>query len=139
MSPFLIIGLLLVGLYVLSRVSDSFGDWVGRVVEELIARRIDARVARLRASARAAKRPEAEFDDQGQTFGQRLFGYAPRDSNGQRLAKADALKRHMLRLAAAPAVLIATLQARSVEPEHDRWTASTAVTLGDPVPAPAAG
>jgi hypothetical protein len=208
-SPLLIIALLLVGLYVLTRASDRFGTWVGGLGENVLGRRVDARVARLRATARAANRPPgspadtdarlraglvdfggalavglvftlfmgfatttttytdgttesgmaldfsfwlfvllvlvcyagigyraAEFDDEGQTFGQRLFDYAPRDSGGQRLSKADALKRHMLRLAAAPAVLIAKAQGRSVEPGHDRWTGTSAGTLGEPVPGP---
>lgn len=209
MSPLLIIGVILVGLYVASRISDKFGTWAGGLAEDVVGRRVDARVARMRAAAQAARRPPgspvdtdarlraglvdfggalafglvftllmgfattttyysdgtsesgmaldfsfwlfvllvlagyagigyraARFDSEGQTFGQRLYDYAPRGADGQPLSMADAMKRHMLRLAAAPAVLIARAQGRSVEPEHDRWTSTSAVTLGEPVSAP---
>lgn len=209
MSPLLVIGLILVGLYVASRMSEKFGSWVGGLAEDVVGRRVDARVTRLRAAAQAAGRPAgspadpdarlraglvdiggalsfglvfslltgvttttsyysdgttdtnttldfsfwlfvlfvlagyagigfraAKFDDEGQTLGQRLFDYAPRDADGRPLSIADAMKRHILRLAAAPAVLVAKAQGRSIEPEHDRWTSTSAVTLGEPTSAP---
>jgi hypothetical protein len=67
-----------------------------------------------------------------QTFGQRLFDYAPRTSAGGMLPRSDLVKRHVLRLAAAPNALVAASQGRSASADHDGWTKSQSVTLGAP-------
>lgn len=204
MSPLVIVLVLLAALWVISRVSDSFGEWVGDRVDPIVTRRVDARVARLRAAALAEGRPpgtpadpaarlraglvdlyvalavgfvvaigvgfttttsyysdgtvesgssvdfsfwlfvlfalvvygaagfRAATHDDGQTFGQRLFDYVPRRADGKELETGESMKRHMLRLAAAPPAVIAIAQGRGVQPLHDGWTSSLAVTLGEP-------
>lgn len=80
--------------------------------------------------ARAAWR-----DGQGQTFGHKLFDYAPRSAAGEQLHGAAALRRHMLRLAAAPQAAAAAFAGQLTTPEHDRWTGTRAQILGGaPVP-----
>lgn len=72
--------------------------------------------------------------DRGQTIGQRLFDYVPQGAGRTSLSKQELLVRHALRLAAAPLALLALMQGQSVDPQHDRWTGTLAVTLGDSVP-----
>src|SRR4051794_16864933 len=56
MSPLLVLLLIIAGLWLALRTSAAFGDWCGRLVDKVVARRVAARVARLRAVRRAEGR-----------------------------------------------------------------------------------
>lgn len=66
-------------------------------------------------------------DPGGQTFGQRLFDYAPRHPDGRRLDAGELMKRHMLRLVAAPGAVASASGGAPLAPEHDRWTSTVTV------------
>lgn len=65
-----------------------------------------------------------------QSPGQQFSDYAPRRTDGREMSGSELLKRHLLRFAAAPAALLATLQGSEPAFEHDEWTETTVGILG---------
>jgi hypothetical protein len=63
------------------------------------------------------------------TFGQRFGDYGPRRTDGEPLSGGDVLKRHLLRVPAAPAAMAAALSGSEPSFEHDRWTRTAPATL----------
>ena len=205
MSPLVLIILVVVGLVVFTKISNSFAERVERAIGRVIMRRVDARVRTLRSQpgytpgapvgtapriraaaidvggalavgsvaafcagletvdyyslsggieskttehfstlwlllctllAYAATAARAAWrDPEGQTFGQKLFDYAPRSLDGRPLPPRELFRRHWLRLAAGPQALVAVLQADYSPPLHDTWTGTQSLTLGDLAPA----
>jgi hypothetical protein len=202
---FIYVILFIFAIWLILRLSDAFGDWVGDSVGALVDWRMKARVARLRAEARVAGRPPGSPVDPGtrlragavdlglaiagglvfsviygwgtvtttyytdgttershggpqfwtflaftvglyagqavhagrqhrdaQTPGQHAFDYKPRGIDGHELELGELLKRHALRLAAAPAAVLAAARGQALTPKHDMWAQTVSLTLGDP-------
>lgn len=72
----------------------------------------------------------AVYSDEGQTFGQRLYDYAPRGADGRGLNVREVLTRHMLRPLAAPGALRSRLDLGNGLLRHDEWTQTRPVMLG---------
>lgn len=72
----------------------------------------------------------ASLTEHSQSLGQRFSDYAPRRTDGRELTGAELAKRHLLRLAAAPAAFFATMQGTQPVFEHDEWTETTVGILG---------